>query len=165
MKIRLVSGEIEELAQVWWDAYEPHVGFYKDVTETLQALKSRGLKVGLISNTLWPAYILKEELVRRGHSRWFDLMLFSPEVGFRKPSRRIFRRALRELRIKGREAAYVGDRLVEDVRGPQRVKMLAILKRHPKQKPRRSIQPDYVIDQLSEIPPIIDAVNAAQKEK
>ena len=49
--------------------------------------------------------------------------------------------------------------MVEDVRGPQRMKMLAILKRHPKQKPRQTIQPDYVIDELSEIPAIIEGVN------
>lgn len=160
MKIRLKPGEIEELSQVWWNAYEPHVGYYDDVAETLERLHDLGLKIGLISNTLWPAWILEDELRRRGHSRYFDLMLFSPEVGFRKPSRKIFRQALKELKIKGREAAFVGDRLVEDVRGPQRVKMLTILKRHPTQKARSSIQPDFEVDRLSEIPPIIERVNA-----
>jgi putative hydrolase of the HAD superfamily len=87
-------------------------------------------------------------------------MLFSPEVGFRKPSRRIFRRALRELKIKGREAAFVGDSPVEDVRGPQRVKMMTILKSHPRQKTRRSIQPDFTVESLAEIPAIIKKVNA-----
>jgi len=163
MKIRLRTGEVEELSEIWFNAYQPHVGYYDDVARTLQALHGMGLKTGVISNTLWPAWLLKQELRRRGHSRHFEVMLFSPEVGFRKPSRKIFREALKALKIKGREAAFVGDSLVEDVRGPQRVKMLTILKRHPGQKSRPSIQPDYVVDQLSEIPDIIEEVNAAAK--
>ena len=159
MKVELKPGEIEELAHAWWDAYEKHVGFYNDVAETLKKLRGMGLKIGLISNTIWPAYVLKAELARREHAQYFDLMLFSPEVGYRKPSRKIFKQALGELGIRGSEAAFVGDRLVEDIRGPQRMKMLAILKRHPKQKPRQTIQPDYVIDELSEIPAIIEEVN------
>ncbi len=161
MKIKLKPGEVEELARVWFDAYQPHVGYYDDVADTLERLHEMGLMTGVISNTLWPAWLLKQELTRRGHSRHFDLMLFSPEVGFRKPSRKIFRQALKQLKLKGREAAFVGDSLVEDVRGPQRVKMLTILKRRPDQKSRRSIQPDYVVDQLGEIPDIIEAVNTA----
>ena len=161
MKIKLRDGEVAELARVWFDAYQPHVGYYDDVADTLQELQEMGLKTGVISNTLWPAWLLKQELTRRGHSRHFDLMLFSPEAGFRKPSRKIFRQALKQLKLKGREAAFVGDSLVEDVRGPQRVRMLTILKRQPDQKSRRSIQPDYVVDRLSEIPDIIEQVNAA----
>jgi len=160
MKIKLRPGEIEELSQVWWNAYRPHVSYYDDVAETLERLHTMGLKVALVSNTLWPAWILKEELRRRGHSRHFDLMLFSPEVGFRKPSRKIFRRALKELKIKGREAASVGDCPIEDVRGPKRVKMLTILKRPDEQKARQSAQPDFVVDRLSEIPSIIEKVNS-----
>ena len=163
MKIRLEPGDVAELAQVWFNAYQPHVGYYDDVADTLRRLHEMGLKTGVISNTLWPAWLLKQELTRRGHSPHFDLMLFSPEAGFRKPSRKIFRQALKELKIKGREAAFVGDSLVEDVRGPQRVKMLTILKRREDQKSRPSIRPDYVVDQLSEIPRIIEEVNAAAK--
>jgi putative hydrolase of the HAD superfamily len=161
MKVRLKPGEIERLSEAWWKVYQPHLGCDDDVAGTLAALRKMGLKTGLISNTLWPAWILKEELRRRGHSKYFDVMLFSPEVGFRKPSRRIFRLALRQLKIKGREAAFVGDRLVEDVRGPQRVKMLTILKRRPAQKLRPTIRPNFIVDRLSEIPGIIEAVNTA----
>lgn len=159
MKIRLKPGEVEALAQVWWNAYQPHVGYYDDVADTLRQLHEMGLKTGVISNTLWPAWILKEELRRRKHAEYFDVMVFSPEVGVRKPSRKIFRQALKELKIKGREAAFVGDCLVEDVRGPQRVKMLTILKHHPEQKRRPSIKPDFTIEGLSEIPDIIREVN------
>jgi len=161
MRVRLKPGEIERLSEVWWKAYQPHLGYDEDAAWTLETLRKMGLKTGLISNTLWPAWILKEELRRQGHSRYFDVMLFSPEVGFRKPSRRIFRLALKELKIKGREAAFVGDRLVEDVRGPQRLKMLTILKRQPSVKPRATIRPNFIVDRLSEIPGIIQAVNTA----
>jgi len=161
MKVRLKPGELERLSEVWWKAYQPHLGYDDDVGWTLETLRKMGLTTGLISNTLWPAWILKEELRRRGHSQYFDVMLFSPEVGFRKPSRKIFRLALKALKIKGREAAFVGDRLVEDVRGPQSVKMLTILKRHPSVKPRATIRPNFIVDRLSEIPGIIEAVNTA----
>lgn len=163
MRIKLKAGEIDELSRVWWNAYQPHVSFYDDVAETLDKLHSMGLKTGIISNTMWPAWILKGELRRRGHSRHFDLMLFSPEVGFRKPSRKIFRQALREFKIKGREAAFVGDCPIEDVRGPQKVKMLTILKKKPGEKPRGSIQPNFEVEHLSEIPELIAQVNASAK--
>lgn len=162
MKVRLTVEEVNELAVVWWRAYEPHVSFHDDVTATLGRLHGMKLKLALVSNTLWPAWILREALRRRGHSRYFDLMLFSPEVGVRKPCRRIFKRALAELDVKGREAAFVGNCLVEDVRGPQRFKMLTIFKRGAETKRRRtSIKPDHTIDRIAEVPAIIEQVNAS----
>ena len=160
MKVRLKAGELQDLSRAFWSAYEPHIVYYDDMVTTLERLRKMGLKVGLISNTLWPAWILREELRRRGHSRHFDVMLFSPEVGFRKPSRRIFRRALKELGLKGREAAFVGDSPIEDVRGPQRVRMMTILKLPTRGRLRRSTQPDFKVEQLAEVPAIIEKVNA-----
>ncbi len=160
VRVRLKAGELDDLARAFWSAYAPHVGYFDDMVATLERLRKMGLKVGLISNTLWPAWILREELRRREHARLFDIMLFSPEVGFRKPSRRIFLRALRELGLKGREAAFVGDSPVEDVRGPQRVRMMTILKLPPKQRVRRSLHPDFTVRNLAEVPAIIEKVNA-----
>ena len=159
-KVRLKSGETEHLARAFWRAYSEHIVYYDDMVVTIEKLRKMGLKVGLISNTIWPAWILREELGRASKAALFDVMLFSPEVGYRKPSRRIFRKALKQLGLKGREAAFVGDSPVEDVRGPQSVRMMTILKLPVRSKLRRSTQPDFKVQHLAEVPAIIEKVNA-----
>ncbi len=160
MKVRLKPGDIDHLARAFWRAYSEHIVYYDDMVVTLEKLRKMGLKVGLISNTLWPAWVLREELGKSRKASLFDIMLFSPEVGYRKPSRRIFRKALKQLGLKGREAAFVGDSPVEDVRGPQRVRMMTILKLPTRGRLRRSTQPDFKVQHLSEVPAIIEKVNA-----
>jgi putative hydrolase of the HAD superfamily len=83
----------------------------------LEALRGRGLALGLVSNAFDPPALLHRDLERFGIAERVDVALFSSEVGRRKPDPEIFRRALAALDVEAPEALFVGDTLATDIAG------------------------------------------------
>jgi putative hydrolase of the HAD superfamily len=83
----------------------------------LEALRERGLKLGLVSNAFDPPQLLHRDLAELGIAERLDVALFSSEVGRRKPDPEIFRRALDALDVGASEALFVGDTLGSDIAG------------------------------------------------
>ena len=95
--------------------------------EAVHALRSRGLALGLISNTgRTPGRVLRRLLQDAGILACFDVLVFSDEAGVRKPAAAIFRRALDPLGADPSSAVHVGDDAVSDVAGARGVGMRAI---------------------------------------
>jgi len=95
--------------------------------ETLQELKSRGLRIGMISNTgRTPGYVLRDVLERLDLAPSIDAMLFSNEHGECKPQTSIFEALRDRLGVAYDEMAFVGDNLYVDVHGAQRCGMRGI---------------------------------------
>jgi len=95
--------------------------------EAVRELASRGVALGIISNTgRTPGVILRQVLERHDLLRHFSVVSYSDEVGYRKPDAEIFRRTLAELGIGAGEAAHVGDNPVADVQGAQGVGMRGV---------------------------------------
>jgi putative hydrolase of the HAD superfamily len=92
------------------DAWE----VYPEVSDTLAALRERGLRLGVVSN--WDPR-LPELLDRLDLAGYFDAVVYSSAVGVEKPDRRIFLEALRRLGVEAGEALHVGDGRLEDVEG------------------------------------------------
>ncbi len=92
----------------------------------LEALRARGLKLALVSNTASPQWLLEPVLERMGLIDRVDAIVLSSEVGKRKPHPAIFERALDELGVVPEDALHVGDRLVADVLGASRVGMKTV---------------------------------------
>ena len=95
--------------------------------EAVRELASRGIALGIISNTgRTPGVILRRVLERHDLLRHFTAVSYSDEVGYRKPDAEIFRRTLAELGVEAGEAAHVGDNPVADVQGAQGVGMRGV---------------------------------------
>ena len=82
----------------------------------------------IISDTMYsPGSVLREHLNRKGIGEYFDGFIFSDEMGFSKPDKRAFQKALE---IAGSEAArgiHIGDLEHTDIIGAKGVGMDAIL--------------------------------------
>jgi putative hydrolase of the HAD superfamily len=76
-----------------------------EAVELLRALRSKGKKLGLISNT----DALEIQPWGGPLAEMFDSVLFSCRVGAVKPERRIYEVCLEELGVGPDEALYVGD--------------------------------------------------------
>ena len=136
--------------------------FYQPITEQLTLMdealdvlkyfREKGLKIGLVSNTIFPADYHLKELKRFGLYPYLDAHHFSSEVGVRKPHPDIFRKTLGELSAEASQAVFVGDRLVEDVGGAQKVGMKGILRHHQNRDYSAPITPDARIDHLNDLP-------------
>jgi putative hydrolase of the HAD superfamily len=97
---------------------------FDDVTITIDALRSRGLKLGLISN--WDSR-LRNILRGLGLLDALEVVKISSEAGARKPDPLMFRQAQAELGIDSSQALHVGDLLSEDIAGARQSGWQAVL--------------------------------------
>jgi putative hydrolase of the HAD superfamily len=100
---------------------------HPDAYKLLDALRARGLRIGYVSNTYDPPEILREVIRDEGMEKRADAIVLSSELGFRKPSPRIYQAALREVDAPAAATLFVGDRVLEDVVGPAREGMRTCL--------------------------------------
>jgi putative hydrolase of the HAD superfamily len=93
----------------------------------LQEVRARGLRIGIVSNTFDPPDLLHADLVSDGVTERVDAIVFSSELGLRKPAPEIYRAALDALDVEPANALFVGDRVREDVQGPAALGMRTCL--------------------------------------
>jgi len=84
---------------------------YPDTERILRSLRSRGVRVGIVSNH---AYDLRPFFAAKGLADLIDAYAFSYEVGVSKPARGIFDAACRMLGTSAAETLMVGDDPVSD---------------------------------------------------
>jgi len=82
-------------------------------------------KMGLISNFTY-APVIYAALRRLGINRFFDAVLVSEAVGWRKPHAKIFEEALRKLDARPDETVCVGDSPLEDIKGAKALAMKTV---------------------------------------
>jgi len=113
-------GAAVEMEGAWSHAH--FFELYDDAMPTLEALRARGLKIGLLSNT---ARDLDAFVAHHGLS--VDAVLTSRSHGKTKPHETIFRRMLELLDVAPDEAVMVGDTVEDDIEGAHAVGMRALL--------------------------------------
>jgi len=100
----------------------------KDALDTLKALRTKGLKIGLISDC-------SDEVPGAWNNTPFaeliDAAIFSCSVGMKKPDPRIFQTATGQLGIKPQDCLYVGDGSSHELSGAQKSGMHPVLIRVP----------------------------------
>jgi FMN phosphatase YigB (HAD superfamily) len=111
----------------------------------------RRYKLAVVSNLGIPE-VVPITLERFSIKKYFDAILASGSVGFRKPSPLIFRKALKALGTMPKETAFVGDSLYHDVQGAKMVGVKTIwLKRESNNKENIKVAPDKTINSLEEL--------------
>ena len=105
-----LAAQIDEL---WWEC--SHVQVYSDVEPTLSQLRTKGLKLGLVSNGFKKD--LDHVLGEVGLEKWFDAVVCIDSCNCAKPNKEIFLYALDELGVKAHEAVFVGDSVLYDYEG------------------------------------------------
>jgi HAD superfamily hydrolase (TIGR01509 family) len=110
----------------------------------LESLRDRGLRTGLVANS-WPdpPRVLRADAEALGLAAHLDAMVFSGEVGCRKPAPEIFLRACEELRVDPAAAVFVGDDLERDVQGASRVGMTTVQALWFRADDQPAIEPDF----------------------
>ncbi|MFX1497915.1 MAG: HAD family hydrolase [Promethearchaeota archaeon] len=127
----------------------------KNVKKTLEIL-SKDYKIGLISNTgITPGYIISQIFQKYGILKYFQVTIFSDEIGYYKPYSLLFENALKKLQCKPEHSIHVGDLLHTDVKGAKDYGMRAIWFNDSDQSTIPEIQPDYEIKEMFEVIEII----------
>jgi putative hydrolase of the HAD superfamily len=124
--IEVSDEELDRFLDAEHRAWAPARSLGATTHALLEALRARGLRLGLVSNAFDPAWLLRRDLDEMGVLERLDVTVFSSEVGKRKPHPEIFRRALEALDVVPEDALFVGDRLYEDVRGAGELGMTTV---------------------------------------
>lgn len=127
------------------------------VGEMLTAFRLAGYRLGIVSNTIVPREAIDTVLRDHGLLDFFPVRVYSSEVRFMKPDARIFQIALGELDAAPERTLFIGDHVVNDIKGAAGVGMKTVLAVHGERVPRTPLRPDHVIRELAELPPILNA--------
>jgi len=97
--------------------------------EVLDALRTRGIKTAIVSNTPWgsASQLWREELARHSLLHMVNIAVFCVDVGWRKPHPAAFQRALETLGVEAKDAIFVGDDPRWDIEGARRSGLRPVL--------------------------------------
>jgi len=137
-----------ELADVFTHESEERVAPFEGAIETLQRLRERGHALALVTNG--SSQFQRRKLERFELAGFFEVVLIEGELGFGKPDRRVFERALAAVGAEPALAWMVGDNLGADVAGAQGLGIRTVwmdVRRQglPEDAPAR---PDHVLERL-----------------
>jgi putative hydrolase of the HAD superfamily len=143
----------------WWD---PHTLTDPDVPELFGWLRGEGIRIGILSNTIWPRERHEGIFARDEVLALIDGAVYTSEIAWTKPHPKAFRAALAAVGVADADrAVFVGDRLFDDIHGAQAVGMRAVLVPHSDvphwQRGHTEATPDAVIERLADLKAVIDA--------
>jgi putative hydrolase of the HAD superfamily len=149
-----------ELLTAYREFWEPHTYTDPDARPALEELRGLGLKVGVLSNTIWPRDWHVAIFERDGLYDLIDGDVYTSEIPWTKPSPHAFRAAMDAVGVSdpGR-CVYVGDRLFDDIWGAHQAGMRAVHVPHSDiptaQVGHSEGTPDGVIARLTDLPGLI----------
>ncbi len=143
----------EALLASYFEAWEPHTITDPQAAPLLRDLRGRGIKIGVLSNTMWPRSAHERIFHRDRLSGLIDGAVYSSEIQWAKPHPEAFRAAMRAVGVDDpAECVFVGDRPYDDIHGAKQAGMRAVLRPNTAVPGYPGAAPDAVITQLSELP-------------
>ena len=133
--------------------YTDLVKLYPEVRDVLEVLKSKGIKMGIVTHL--PAFAISQNLDSFGVRDFFDSIVAFEDTDEHKPSAKPLLIALSKLNVEPSNAIFVGD-MIQDILTGRRagVKTMAVIReKNPYQTKEKLLEykPDYLISNLSEI--------------
>ena len=127
----------------------------KGVKDTL-ALLNQDYKLAIISDTgITPGRIIRIILEQYEILRFFEATIFSDETGYYKPHSIAFKTALDYLNCAPQHSIHIGDLLETDIKGAKEYNMYAIWVKNQIQNASSKIQPDFEVNEISEVIDIV----------
>lgn len=153
--LELQPAVVEQIMELEERAWLQGIRLGPDVRSTLEAIRETGLRIGVVSNASYLPRLMTAQLEYLGVASYFDGLTWSSAVGVRKPHPAIYADALGKLGVPAEATVFVGDRMREDVRGPQAVGMRAVLLREWRQEADPLGTADAAIDRLADLPALL----------
>ena len=148
--IFFTSDVVRRAVDAYMDVYVNSLRIHQSTHGLLRKLSAE-YELGLVTNfAYYPgAYQILDRFTLRS---FFKAIVVSGEVGWKKPSRRIFESALYQMSVKPEEAVFVGDDYRADIVGAKKVGMKTTF---ICENPPSAEKADITIRSLEEIPSAI----------
>ena len=148
----------EALLASYVGAWEPHTHTDPDASELLAYLGARDIRVGVLSNTMWPRSWHEDVFRRDGVLDLIDGAVYTSEIDWTKPHHQAFQAAMTAVGVTDpTRCVFVGDRPYDDVFGAKSIGMRAVLIPNNDVPRYEHATPDAVISRLSELAPLIES--------
>jgi putative hydrolase of the HAD superfamily len=128
-----------------------HVQTYPQVVPTLNEIKKRGYKIGIVTDAdSLQGWIRLTEL---GLENMFDAVVTRDSDGVRKPHALPFQKALAKLNVKPEETLHVGDWPARDIAGAKALGLKTALAKYGMSEILKddSIVPDFTLNKFEDI--------------
>jgi putative hydrolase of the HAD superfamily len=136
----------------YYEAWDPHTLTDPDAAPLLRELRRRGIKIGVLSNTMWPRAAHEQIFIRDEILDLIDGAVYTSEIPWVKPHPEAFRAAMRAIGVtEPAGCVFVGDRPYDDVHGAKNAGMRAVLVPNSDVPAFEATEPDAVISRLSEL--------------
>ena len=145
----------EEMLQDYIDEFKNNCVPFPNLVEMLEELTRRNVRIGMITNG--KGQFQMDNINALGIANYFDSILVSECEGIRKPDIQLFNRAIERLNVPPSESLFVGDHPVNDVEAAKAAGMIGVWK---KDIHWDAPEADFSIDDLAEVPLIIDRISA-----
>jgi putative hydrolase of the HAD superfamily len=128
-----------------------HVQTYPQVVPTLNEIKKRGYKIGIVTDAdTLQGWIRLTEL---GLENMFDAVVTRDSDGVRKPHALPFQKALAKLNVKPSETLHVGDWPARDIAGAKALGLKTALAKYGMSEVLKdeSIVPDFTLNKFEDL--------------
>ena len=153
--------DVQAVMRAWPWQPMPGVQPYADTHAVLDTLRAQGIKTGLVTNAFQPMWMRDVELEAYDLIDRLDARITSGDTGFVKPNPAIYWRMLGLLDTSPDRAIFVGDSPKHDIAGANATGILSVLIDPPHlDRDMENAKPDYVINALSELLPIVEGLRS-----
>jgi putative hydrolase of the HAD superfamily len=151
-----------DLLTAYRSFWEPHTLTDPDVVPLLERLRRDGVRVGVLSNTVWPREWHEDFFRRDGVLDLLDGAVYTSEIPWTKPAPEAFHAAMEAVGVHDPAACvFVGDRLFDDIWGAANAGMRTIHLPHSDipatQVGHTEGEPDAVVHRLAEVYDVVHA--------
>ena len=149
----LPDGLLHDILDAEQQCWDRAVTIDPDALQVLSWLGAHRIKRGVCSNAPFPPEMMRRQVDSNGISEMVDAVVFSSELGRRKPAPEVYRAALDAIGVDARHALFVGDRVREDYEGPRAAGIRAVIfTAHAEEAPPEGVP---TIASLSEVPSLL----------
>jgi len=151
--MRLPEDVLHEILDAEQRCWDHAVEVDPDAVGVLRWLGAHGVRRGVCSNAPFPPEMMHRQVRSNGLADLLDGIVFSSEVGRRKPAPEVYLAALDAIATRPDRTLFVGDRVREDYEGPVALGMRAVVvTAHADEQPPEGVP---TIRSLAELPSLL----------
>jgi putative hydrolase of the HAD superfamily len=141
----------------YYQMWDPHTLTNPEAAPLMRGLRERGIRIGVLSNTMWPRQAHERVFLRDQVLELIDGAVYSSEIPWVKPHPEAFRAAMAAVGVtRPQDCVYVGDRPFDDVYGAHQAGLRTVLVPNSDVPAFAGAEPDATIGRLSELIAVID---------
>jgi len=141
----------KEISETFADRLEERLAFFPKAEDTLKYLTDHNVSLALMTNG--EAQKQRHKVNKFRLERFFKTILIEGELGYGKPEKAVYIRALDDLGLEPDAVWSIGDNLLWDVQGPQKLGIFGIWNnvRGERLPVSSEVVPDRIVSSISEL--------------